>query len=56
MAKILSMVEGPKPSEISAIEKIIEETMKEFLTKCTLWDFHDTTKENYMRKNDEEKK
>ena len=50
------MVEGPKPSEISAIEQINEETMKEFLTKCTVWDFHDTTKEDYMTKSDEEKK
>ena len=46
MASILSMVEGPKPSEISAIEQINEETMKEFLTKSTVWDFHDTTKED----------
>ena len=30
--------------------------MKEFLTKCTVWDFHDTTKEDYMTKSDEEKK
>ena len=50
------MVEGPKPSEISAIEQINEETMKEFLTKCTVWDFHDTTKEDYMTKSDDEKK
>ena len=56
MASILSMVEGPKHSEISAIEQINEETMKEFLTKCTVWDFHDTTKEDYMTKSDEEKK
>ena len=50
------MVEGPKPSEISAIEQINEETMKKFLTKCTAWDFHDTTKEDYMTKSDDEKK
>ena len=50
------MVEGPKPSEISAIEQINEETMKEFLTKCTVWDFHDTTKVDYMTKSDDEKK
>ena len=56
MASISSMVEGPKSSEISAIEQINEETMKEFLTKCTVRDFHDTTKEDYMTKSDEEKK
>ena len=50
------MVEGPKTSETSAIEQINEETMKEFLTKCTVWDFHDTTKEDYMTKSHEEKK
>ena len=50
------MVEGPKPSQIFAIEQINEETMKEFLTKCTVWDFHDTTKEDCMTKSDEEKK
>ena len=56
MASILSMVEGPKPSEISAIEQINEETMKEFLTKSTVWDFHDTTKEDCMTTSDDEKK
>ena len=49
------MVVGPKPSDTSAIEQINEETMKEFLTKCTVWDFHDTTKEDYMTKSDDEK-
>ena len=50
------MLEGPKPSEISTIEQINEETMKEFLTKSTVWDFHDTTKEDYITKCDHEKK
>ena len=50
------MVEEPKSSKISATEQINEETMKEFLTKCTVCDFHDTTKEDYMTKIDEEKK
>ena len=40
MASILSMVEGPKPSEISTIEQINEETLKEFLTQSVqYWTF-----------------
>ena len=30
--------------------------MKEFLTNPTVWDFNDTTKEDYMTKSDDEKK
>ena len=56
MVSVLSMVVGPKPSDTSAIEQINEETMKEFLTKCTVWDLYDTTKEDYMAKSDDEKK
>ena len=33
MDNILSMVEGPKPTEISTVEQINEEILKEFLSK-----------------------
>ena len=57
MASIMSLVEGSKPAtEISNIEQIDEEVLKEFLNKTPLWDFYETSKGYYMNKsNDEEK-
>ena len=51
MDNILSMVEGPKPTEISSVEKINEEILKEFLS---VWDFYETTKGECMNKSDDE--
>ena len=50
MDNILSMVEGPKPTEISTVEQINEEILKEFLSKTSVWDFYETTKGEYMKK------
>ena len=53
----MSLVEGSKPvTEISNIEQIDEELLKEFLNKTPLWDFYETSKEGYMNKSDDEKK
>ena len=41
----MSLVEGLKPvTEISNIEQIYEELLKEFLNKTPLWDFYETSK------------
>ena len=57
MASIMSLVEGSKPvTEISNIEQIDEELLKEFLNKTPLWDFYETSKGDYMNKSDDEKK
>ena len=53
----MSMVEGSKPTtEISNIEQIDEELLKEFLNKTPLWDFYERTKGEYMTKSEDEKK
>ena len=51
------LVEGLKPvTEISNIEQIGEELLKEFLNKTPLWDFYETWKVDYMNKSDDEEK
>ena len=53
----MSLVEGLKPvTEISNIEQIYEELLKEFLNKTPLWDFYETSKGDYMSKSNDEKK
>ena len=53
MAGSMSLVEGSKPTtEISNIEQIDEELLKEFLNKTPLH----TTKGEYMTKSKDEKK
>ena len=57
MASIMSLVEGSKPvTEISNIEHIDEELSKEFLNKTPLWNFYETSKDDYINKSDDEKK
>ena len=56
MENILSMVEGPKPTEITSIDQIDQEIMQEFLAKISLWDFYEITREEYMNKSDNDKK
>ena len=50
MDNILSMVEGPKATEISTVEQINEEILKECLSKTSVWDFYETAKSEYMKK------
>ena len=52
----MSIVEGPKPTEITSIDKIDQEIMQEFLAKTSLWDFYEITREEYMNKSDNDKK
>ena len=53
MVSIMSLAEGSKPAtEISNIEQIDEEVLKEFLNKTPLWDFYETSKGDYMNKSD----
>ena len=50
MENILPMVEGPKPTQVTSIEQIDQETMQEFLGKSSVWDFHEMTRDEYMNK------
>ena len=56
MENILPMVEGPKPTQVTSIEQIDQETMQEFLGKSSVWDFHEMTRDEYMNKSDNDKK
>ena len=55
MENILSTIEGNSSTEISTVEQINENLLKEFLNKTSIWDFYETSKEEYMNKNDDEK-
>ena len=56
MADILSMVEGPKPTEVTSIDQINQESLQELLAKTFVWDFYEITREEYMNKSDNDKK
>ena len=51
----MPMVEGPKPTQVTSIEQIDQETMQEFLSKSRLCDFHEMTRDEYMNKSDNDK-
>ena len=55
MENILSTVEGNSSTEISTVEQSDENLLKEFLNKTSIWDFYETSKEEYMNKSDDEK-
>ena len=55
MENILSTVEGNSSTEISTVEQSDENLLKEFLNKTSIWDFYETSKEEYMNKSNDEK-
>ena len=56
MENILSMVEGPKTSEITSCDQIDQDLFQELLAKSSVWDFYEITREEYMNKSNNEKK
>ena len=56
MKNILLMVEDNSSTEISTVEQIDENLLKEFLNKTSIWDFYETSKREYMNKSDDETK
>ena len=56
MENILLMVEETKPTEITSVDQIDQETMQEFLARISLWGFYEKTREEYMNKSDNDKK
>ena len=56
MENILLMVEGNSSTEISTVEQINENLLKEFLNKTSIWDFYEISKGEYMNKSNDEKK
>ena len=56
MESSMSMIEGSKSNEISAVGQIDHATMREFLSKLAIWDFFEMTKEEYTSKSENDKK
>ena len=56
MENIFAMVEGPKSTEVTSIDQIDQEIMQDVLAKTSVWDFYETTKEQYMNTSDGDKK
>ena len=56
MEGILAMVEGPSTSEITNFDQIDQSILKEFLEKSTVWDFYEMTREQYINKDEGERK
>ena len=56
MENLMSMIEGSKSHEISAVEQIDHATMQEFSSKLAIWDFFEMSKEEYTSKSENDKK
>ena len=56
MENILAMVEGPGTSEITNFDQIDQNLFQELLAKSSVWDFYEISREEYMNKDDSEKK
>ena len=56
MENILSIVEGPAPTEITSCDQIDQDILQEFLAKSSVWDFYEIRREEYMNKSDNDKK
>ena len=50
------MAEGPWTSEITSFDQINQTIFKELLTKSSATDFYEISREEYMNKNNNEKK
>ena len=56
MESILAMIEGPRTSEITSFDQIDHSLFQDLLAKSSVWDFYEISKEEYMSKDDSEKK
>ena len=55
MKKLFSMIEGPTSNEVTTLEQITQETMPEFLSKISIWDYYEMTKEQHTNKSERDK-
>ena len=49
------MIEGPTSNEVTTLEQINQETMPEFLSKISIWDCYEMTKEQHTNKSESDK-
>ena len=52
----MSMIEGWKSNEISAVEQIDHAIMQEYLSKLAIWGFFKMSKEEYTSQSENDKK
>ena len=55
MEDTLAMVKGPSTSKITSVDQIDQIKSKEFLSKITLCDFYEISREEYLNKDDNQK-
>ena len=56
MENILAIVAGPRTSEITNFDQFDQNLFQELLAKSSVWDFHEISREEYVSKDDNEKK
>ena len=49
------MIEGPTSNEVTTLEQITQEIMPEFLSKISIWDHYEMTKEQHTNKSESDK-
>ena len=54
MDSILAMIEGPSGAQITTFDQNDHKLFEEFLGKSSVWDFYDMTKEEYLKKDDQQ--
>ena len=55
MEDILAMAEWPSTSEILTFDQIDQNLFKEFLSKSSVWDFYEMSREEYLNKDSNQK-
>ena len=55
MEDILAMAEWPSTSEILTFDQIDQNLLKEFLSKSSVWDFYEMSREEYLNKDSNQK-
>ena len=56
MEAVLAMVEGPSTSEITSFDQIDHSVFQDLHQKSFVWDFYEISKDEYVNKDDGEKK
>ena len=56
MENIWAMAEGARTSEITSFDQIDQNLFQELLAKSSAWVFYEISREEYMNKDDSEKK
>ena len=55
MDKLMAMVEGVNSSKVTSLEQIDQNLMQEFLSKNSVWDFYEMSRQEYSNKSNDKK-